>query len=118
MGVKPALTPTTGTTLVDATSLKARYLDVVQSQVVSPLRDDLARMRTQLHDELERFGGDQARDRDVARAGVEHEIRRVDKMMRVLDRELDRLRRLRLSDADQADQEVRQGAPADAGTAR
>ena len=86
-------------TAVSPTSLKTQYMDVIQRQVVDPLRQDLRQMETQVRDDLSRLGsGD--RDRNVARAGLEHELHRISKMEKVLDRELDRLRRLRLSAAD------------------
>lgn len=80
-------------------SLKTQYMDVIQRQVVDPLRQDLRQMETQIRSDLSQLGsGD--RDQNVARAGFEHELHRISKMEKVLDWELDRLRRLRLADAD------------------
>jgi len=65
----------------NSTSLKSKYLDVLQKDIVEPLRRDLAQ-RQQEH----RAAGDKKGEQ------------RFEKLEKTLDSELDRLRKLRLSD--------------------
>ena len=79
-------------------SLKMKYIGALQSHVINPLRDDLLRMQAQLRGELAQLDLEEAEDREIAQAGLEHEILRIDRVLHVLDLELERLQTLRLSD--------------------
>jgi hypothetical protein len=78
--------------------LKGRYLEALEIHVLNPMRNDLARMQAQLRSELARLDLEEAEDREIAVAGLEHELLTIERVLRVLDQEYERAKTLRLSD--------------------
>jgi hypothetical protein len=80
------------------TGLKAKYLEALEIHVLNPMRDDLVRMQAQLRSELSGLDLEEAEDREIAAAGLEHELLTIERVLRVLDSEYERAKTLRLSD--------------------
>jgi|tagenome__1003787_1003787.scaffolds.fasta_scaffold17884432_1 hypothetical protein len=78
--------------------LKNRYLEALEVHVLNPMRHDLVQMQAQLRSELSRLDLEEAEDREIAAAGLEHELLTIERVLRVLDQEYERAKTLRLSD--------------------
>ena len=81
-------------------ALKAKYIEAFQVHVLNPLRDDLVRMQARLRSELSLAESEESEDREIVVAGLEHEVLRIERVLRVLEMELERMKTLRLSDYD------------------
>jgi uncharacterized protein YlxW (UPF0749 family) len=78
-------------------SLKTKYLDALQRNVVDPLRKDLEQRQESLRNELRQL--DAGGSNTGARRGeLQSKIERLSRVSNTIDTELARLQRLRLSD--------------------
>lgn len=75
-------------------SLKAKYIEALQKNVVDPLRRDLEQRQQSLRSELQKLGADGG-DR---RALLQRKLEQLGRVSNTLDTELARLQKLHLSD--------------------